>query len=179
MNKFPARKIAFLGVLAALTAISYIIESLLPTIAVPGAKLGLANAFITVCLALFSLPEAFLMLAVKLVVSAIFGGASQLIYSLPAGIVALAVSYLLLRPLSKFFSLTAACTLAAVVHNLIQISIFSALTSTPLPLYAALLTAMGAISGVCCALASYYLCLAASRIFPAKENAATKDNKDA
>ena len=52
------KRIAMLGILAGLGLIAFLLESLIPLPYLPGAKLGLANIFSMLALALYGLPDA-------------------------------------------------------------------------------------------------------------------------
>ena len=90
------RRIARVGLLTGLSLIMFLVEGLFPPMVVPGARLGLGNIFIMMILLCFSYGEALLAVAVKSLLSAIFiGNLSAALYSLPAGVAAISVSYLL------------------------------------------------------------------------------------
>ena len=69
-----ARKIAALALLSGLGLMAFILESLLPSMAVPGAKPGIANIFSLAALIMYSPAEAFLVVAVRTVLGAAVTG---------------------------------------------------------------------------------------------------------
>lgn len=165
------RRIARVGLLTGLSLIMFLVEGLFPPMVVPGARLGLGNIFIMMILLCFSYGEALLAVAVKSLLSAIFiGNLSASLYSLPAGVAAISVSYLLVRALSKRISLFSVGVVSATVHNLVQLLVFSLVTKTAkVLLYAPYLTFLGLIAGCVTGLATHYL-LVYGRKFILKEN---------
>lgn len=152
------KRIAYIGVFAALSAITFIIENLLPPLFIPGAKLGLSNVFIMLCLALYSLPEAALLLAAKCLISALFSGAISLVYSAAAGAVSLIITYIFIRFLSKRVSLLATASASAIVHNLVQLGVFALVTGAKeVFFYAPHLAIIGLLSGIATGLIAYLL----------------------
>lgn len=148
-NKFPAKKLAVLAMLSTLAMLVFMVESLLPTMFIPGAKPGLANIFSLVALIMFSPFEAFLVLIVRTVFGAIFAGnMSALLYSLTAGVVSLSLTSVLVYVVMPKVSLLAVSTLSAVVHNIVQNLVFTLLTGTVLTLsFLPYLMLLGVISG--------------------------------
>lgn len=148
-KKINAKKIAVLGVLTALSLIAFLIENLFPPLFIPGAKLGLANAFSFIALILYSPIEAFIIVGVRTILSALFAGnLSAVIYSFTGGIVAMAVSSVLIYLAHPKISITSASVAAAVTHNLTQNAIFALISSSPLAFtYSPYLAVIGAVSG--------------------------------
>ena len=92
------KRITILSVLVALAMIMFMVESLFPPLFIPGAKLGLSNIFTLLALVLLGPIDALLLIIVRTVfTSMLFGGFSILMYSLPAGIVSVVVSAILLQ----------------------------------------------------------------------------------
>ncbi|MGN1373104.1 MAG: Gx transporter family protein [Candidatus Coproplasma sp.] len=147
--KFNAKKIAVLGVLTALSLIAFLIENLFPPLFIPGAKLGLANAFSFAALIIYSPIEAFIIVGVRTLLSAIFAGnISAVIYSFTGGIVAMGVSSLLIYLVCPKISVVSASVAAAVVHNLTQNAVFVLISGTTLAFsYAPYLALIGVASG--------------------------------
>jgi len=144
-----ARKIAVMGVLTALSLAAFLIENLMPPVLIPGAKLGLANAFSTIALIIYTPFEAFLIVAVRTVLGAIFAGnLSAVMYSFTGGIISMAVSSLLMYTLFPKISLVSVSVAAAVCHNLTQCAVFALISGTALTLsYAPYLALIGVASG--------------------------------
>lgn len=156
--RYSPKRLATIGVFAALSAIAFIVESLLPPLFVPGAKIGLSNVFILLCLAAYSLPEAALLLAAKCLISALFGGAISLLYSVTAGAASLIASYLLIRFLSGRIGIVAIASVSAVTHNLVQLGVFSLATGAKeVFFYAPHLAVVGILSGIVTGLITYLI----------------------
>lgn len=130
--RFPAKKIAVLALLTALGLIVFVIENQFPPLFVPGAKMGLANIFSLAALILYGPIEAFFVVVVRTVLGSLFAGnISMLLYSLTGGVVSLAVSSLLVYLLYPRVSIMAVSIAAAVVHNIVQYSVYVLVSATP------------------------------------------------
>ena len=91
INK-AVKQVAYVGVLAALAFGLSWLEMLLPSIGIPGAKLGVANLAVLAALYLCSPAEAALVSLVRIILSwLLFGSFTGLIYSLCGGALSLAV----------------------------------------------------------------------------------------
>lgn len=148
------RKVAVLGILAGLGLAAFLLESLIPLPFLPGAKLGFANIFSLLALLLYGLPEALIVVTARTVLGSLFAGnVSMLLYSLTAGLVSACASRLLLCALPRL-SFVCVSVAGAVVHNLVQLLVYCALTGTLLLFaYSPYLTLMGAGAGVLVGLA--------------------------
>ncbi len=147
--KTNSKKIAVLGVLTALSLVAFLIENLFPPLFIPGAKLGLANAFSFIALIIYSPIEAFIIVTVRTLLGAVFAGnISAIMYSFTGGVVAMGVSSVLIYLVHPRISLLCASVAAAVAHNLTQICVFALITGTPLSFgYAPYLAIIGIASG--------------------------------
>lgn len=145
----PARKIATLGVLTALSLITFIIENQFPPLIIPGAKMGLANIFSFAALIIFSPVEAFVVVAVRTALGAVFAGNfSAVIYSFSGGVISMGVSSVLLYLVHPRVSVMAVSVAAAVAHNITQNCIFALMSGTALAFYyIPYLIFLGVISG--------------------------------
>lgn len=148
-RRINAKKIAVLGVLTALSLIAFLIENLFPPLFIPGAKLGLANAFSFIALILFSPVEAFIVVGIRTILSAVFSGnLSAVMYSFTGGVVAMGVSSVLIYLVHPKISITGASVAAAVAHNLTQNAVFVLISGTALAFsYAPYLALIGVASG--------------------------------
>lgn len=148
-SRYAAKKLAVLGVLTALSLITFLIENLFPPILIPGAKLGLANAFSFTALIMFSPVEAFIVVALRTVLGAIFAGnLSAVMYSFTGGITSMAVGSLLMYLAHPKISVVAVSVSSAVTHNLTQNLVFALITSSPLVFsYSPYLILLGILSG--------------------------------
>ncbi|MDE6075767.1 MAG: Gx transporter family protein [Clostridia bacterium] len=148
-KRFTAKKLAVLGVLTALSLITFLIENLFPPLIIPGAKLGLANAFSFIALVMFSPLEAFIIVGVRTILGAVFAGnISAVLYSFTGGVVSMAVSSVLMYCVHPKISLICVSVVAAAFHNFTQNAVFVLLSSTPLAFYyAPYLILLGVLSG--------------------------------
>lgn len=144
-----SRRIAMIAMLTAFSLITFLIENLFPPLFIPGAKLGLANAFSFTALVMFGPIDAFVVVIVRTLLGAIFAGnISAVMYSFTGGIMAMAVSSVLLYAVHPKISVTAVSVASACVHNLTQNAVFVLVSATPLAFYyAPYLLLIGAVSG--------------------------------
>lgn len=169
-KRFTGKKIALLGILAGLGLIAFMLESLIPVPFLPGAKLGFANIFSLLALLLYGLPEALIVVTVRTILGSLFAGnVSMLLYSLTAGLVSTCVSRLLLCALPRV-SFLCVSVAGAIVHNLVQLFVYCALTGTALLfVYSPYLCLMGAGAGVVVGLAvTFVLKALPARLFAQK-----------
>lgn len=130
-GKFAAKKIAVLAIFIALSLITFIIENQFPPMFVPGARMGLANIFSFAALIMYSPVEAFIVVAVRTGLGAVYAGnVSALLYSFTGGVVSMAISSLLMYTVYPRISVMAVSILAAVAHNITQNIVFVLLTDT-------------------------------------------------
>lgn len=148
--KFSAKKIAYLAVMTAAALIMFAIENLLPPLFVPGAKLGLSNIFGLLTLLTLGPWEALLLVAVRTTLGCVFtGNMSTFMYSLPAGLVAMAASIVLVKALMPKISIICVSVVASVLHNLTQNTIFVFVSGTKeMAMYMPYLALIGILSGV-------------------------------
>lgn len=148
-GKRTAKKIAVLAIFTALSLIAFIIENQFPPLFIPGAKMGLANIFSFAALIMYSPAEAFIVVAVRTGLGAIYAGnLSSLLYSFTGGIVSMAVSSLLMYTLYPKISLISVSVAAAVMHNITQNIVFVLLSGTKLTFaYMPYLILIGICSG--------------------------------
>lgn len=115
------RRAAYVGVLAALGFGLSWLEMLLPSIGIPGAKLGVANLAVLAALYLCSPAEAALVSLVRIILSwLLFGSLTGLIYSLCGGALSLAVMVILKK--CNRFSPVGVSAAGGVFHNIGQLA---------------------------------------------------------
>ena len=143
------RRIAAVAMLTALSLITFLIENLFPPVFIPGAKLGLANAFSFAALILFGPIDAFVVVIVRTLLGAIFAGnISAVMYSFTGGVVSMAVSSILMYTAYPKVSVMAVSVAAAVLHNIMQNIVFVFLSGSTLMFgYMPYLTLLGIFSG--------------------------------
>lgn len=148
-SRFAAKKIAVLAILTGLSLVTFIIESLFPSMVIPGAKPGLANIFSLAALIMYSPAEAFCVVAVRTFLGAVFAGnLSALLYSFTGGMVSMAVSAALFYGVHPRISVMAVSVSAAVAHNITQNVVFVFLSGSALMFgYMPYLALLGVLSG--------------------------------
>ena len=151
------KKLTALALLTTTAMILSYVESLLPSVGVPGVKLGLAN--IAVIFALFRLGGKSA-LAVSLVrvfmVTMLFGSMSALLYSLAGAALSLGVMALLRR--TDRFSTVGVSVAGGVAHNVGQILMAMLLLGTArLAYYYPILVISGVAGGIFTGLAAALL----------------------
>lgn len=160
MKKLSSKKIALLGLLTALSLISYLLESLLPPLFIPGAKIGISNVFTLLSICLISPSCGIVLIVARTVLSSIIvGSMSSFMYSFVAGLiatVAMAVSY-------KFFvgkiSLLSISILGATVHNASQCLVYFLTTGSKYVLfYMPYLILIGIFSGIIVGILTTVIC---------------------
>lgn len=149
------KRVALLGILAALAIVLSYIEALIPPlVAVPGVKIGLANIAVMLALYKLGLKEAATISIVRnIVVFLLFGGLIALFYSLAGAVLSLVTMHFLKKftPLSEIGVSVA----GGVSHNVAQIAVAIFTFSTPsLVLYLPVLLISGTLAGVIIGLCS-------------------------
>lgn len=144
------KKTVLLSLFTAVSLAVYAIESAVPPLVpVPGMKLGLANIVTLLLLQRFSRRDALIVLSARILLSALlFGQALSLLYSLAGGLLSLYVMVLTRALLhKKLLFLTGA--MGGLSHNLAQLGVAFALTSTPGVLaYLPFLILSGVLTGI-------------------------------
>lgn len=149
------RKIAGISVLLAMSLIAFMLESFLPPMFIPGAKLGLGNAFSMLALALYSPYAAIIIVILRCVLGNLIAGSlSSMIFGLCAGAASVIVAIILYRFLFPKISFVCISVCAAVVHNVVQCIVFCAISATwQAIVYLPYLILLGALSGFAVGLA--------------------------
>lgn len=158
-ERLSVKRIAFLGITIALALVMYIIENLIPSFWVPGAKLGLSNIFTLIVIIILGLPEALVLVIVRTALGCLItGNVSALPYSMISGVVACIIGWILFTFLVPKISIIACSVCMAIVHNIIQTLIFCLITMSLetiniLPY----LVLLGVLSGLIVGIVSYLL----------------------
>ena len=148
-GKNAAKKIAILAIFTALSLIMFIIENQFPPMFFPGAKMGLANIFSFAALIMYSPVEAFIIVAIRTGLGAVYAGnVSALLYSFTGGVVSMTVSSLLMYTVYPKISVMSVSVLAAVAHNITQNIVFVLISGTTLMFgYMPYLILIGVLAG--------------------------------
>lgn len=153
-------KMTFISVLVAQALILYLVEGMLPIpFIAPGAKLGLSNIITVVCLYIFTLKDAFLVIILRIILSTFFGGSmSSLLYSIAGGIFSLLAMYFMRKLGKQYISIIGVSITGAFFHNLGQIIIAAlVIHNTNIVIYLPILSAAGIGTGFFVGITSRYL----------------------
>ena len=150
------KRLVLLAMLTAVARILSYVESLLPSIGIPGVKMGLANIAVIFALFRFGWKEAAALSLVRVVlVSLLFGSVGAMLYSLAGAVLSLAVMALLRR--IDRFSTVGVSVAGGVAHNAGQILMAMLILQTKqlfgyLPVLAVSGIAGGVLTGLAAAL---------------------------
>lgn len=150
------KRLVLLAVLTAVAMILSYVESLLPSVGIPGVKMGLANIAVIFALFRFGWKEAAALSLVRVVlVSLLFGSVGAMLYSLAGAVLSLAVMALLRR--IDRFSTVGISVAGGVAHNAGQILMAMLILQTKqllgyLPVLAVSGIAGGVLTGLAAAL---------------------------
>ena len=147
--KLNGKKIALLSIFTALALILFVVENLFPPLIIPGAKMGLSNVFILLAILYCgNIYGVIVFLAKVLLGSLITGNISSLLYSLPAGIISITIEILLIEFALKKVSIIAISTVCAVLHNVVQKTVFCLISKTSeFFVYLPYLSLLGVLAG--------------------------------
>ena len=156
MRSVKLKKIILTALYSAFALIAFYIESLFPPLIIPGAKMGVSNVFILLSTITLGPSYGFITLFIKVGLGSVFvGNISTIMYSLPAGMLALMVESLILY-LGKKASIVATSVAGAVISITVQNTIFCLITKTTAYLmYLPYLAIIGVIGGLVTGFAVY------------------------
>lgn len=143
------KKIAYMGLFAAIAIIFGYVESLIPFFAgIPGIKLGLANLAVLFILETYTWKEAALVSIVRiLVIGFMFGNMFSILYSMAGAALSLTVMTLMKR--FSGFSILGVSVAGGVSHNIGQLIIAALIVeNTSLFYYTPVLLISGVITGI-------------------------------
>lgn len=151
------KRLVLLAMLTAVAMILSYVESLLPSVGIPGVKMGLANIAVIFALFRFGWKEAAALSLVRVVlVSLLFGSVGAMLYSLAGAVLSLAVMALLRR--IDRFSTVGISVAGGVAHNAGQILMAMLILQTKQLLgYMPVLAVSGIAGGVLTGLAAALL----------------------
>ncbi len=150
------KRLVLLAMLTAVAMVLSYVESLLPSVGIPGVKMGLANIAVIFALFRFGWKEAAALSLVRVVlVSLLFGSVGAMLYSLAGAVLSLAVMALLRR--IDRFSTVGISVAGGVAHNAGQILMAMLILQTKqllgyLPVLAVSGIAGGVLTGLAAAL---------------------------
>ena len=146
-NKFNVHKMALLGILTAGAIVIGILESLIPSIGIPGVKLGLSNIVILIVLYELGIWEAaFVSLVRVLIVSLVRGTFLSMgfVMSLSGAVLSLGIMILFVLLIKKF-SIIGVSVIGALFHVFGQIAVAMIYLSTAYILFYLPVIAISAI----------------------------------
>lgn len=156
-------RITLSGLMVAMMLVLGYVESLLPDFIVPGVKLGLSNSILIFAIYMLDIPMAWLMMALKVVLSALLfkGGFGPTMYYALAGGVLSMLAMTIFRRIRGMHPVTVSM-MGGVMHNLGQVLMAILLLGTDqLIFFMAVLMitglAFGAATGVCANLVMKHL----------------------
>ena len=141
-------KLTKMAMLVALAMIFNYVESLIPiNFGIPGMKLGVANLVTVVGLYFLELPEVFLVVVMRILLTGfLFGNGMSIIYSLAGGILSLLMMVVIKR--INGFSVIGVSIIGGVSHNIGQIIVASIVVENlKLVYYLPALLIAGAVTG--------------------------------
>lgn len=158
MKKNTTFKIALCGILSTLATIAFVIENLFPPLFLPGAKIGVSNIFILFALISLGGGYAFFVLIAKVMLGSLFSGnVSAIIYSLPAGVIALTAETIIVYLIKKT-SIIATSIVGAIFNVIVQNIVFCLVTGAAEYLcYLPYLSLIGIFSGLTVGVAVFLL----------------------
>lgn len=86
------KKMVFMAMMVSYALVLYIIESMIPNpfVAFPGARLGLSNIIMLLCIINFGFKDSFIILTLRIILSTLFAGPfSTILYSMGGGYLSL------------------------------------------------------------------------------------------
>ena len=149
MNKRPAKKVAFLGLLFALALVLSFVESAIPVSGFlpAGVKPGLSNIVTMYAVFFLGYGEAFSIAVLKSLFVFITRGATAAFLSVSGGVFSVLLMLLLLLPRRKLSYLVISM-FGSVAHNLAQLLAASVLLGSDALYYAPVLVVSGVLMGV-------------------------------
>ncbi len=118
------KKLTLIALLLSMGIVLQIFESNLPVIAgVPGGKFGFANIVTILCINLFDVKTSLLLSILRpLLSSLLYGGLTQLPYSLTGSILSFILMAVIIKKINKF-SYIGAAIIGAMAHNFAQVTV--------------------------------------------------------
>lgn len=116
------RRLTRLSILITFALILSYIETLIPAMPIPGAKIGLANIISLIALISMSYVDALIIIVSRTTLSALlFTSFSALLYAMPAGVVSLTVMLIVLKLVKDKQAFITVSLVGALAHNLTQL----------------------------------------------------------
>ena len=149
------KKITLLAILLSIGIALQIFENSLPIVAgIPGGKLGIANIITILCINLFDVKTSFTLCIIRPVLSSLlYGGVTQMAYSLTGSVLSFMVMAIIIKRIDKFSYMGTAIS-GAMAHNFAQVTVAVFMYSniyiyTYLPMLLILSVFSGYFTGFC------------------------------
>ena len=145
-NRLFVQRLALSALLTAVMLVLGYVESLIPT-GIPGIKLGLSNSVLLFAIYTLGIPNARLLMVVKVLLSGfLFSGVNAMLYAFAGGLLSM-LAMVVLYKLQGFHILTIAMV-GAVMHNVGQVVLAMQMLQTErLIYYMAILMLVGLVTG--------------------------------
>ena len=145
-NRLFVQRLALSALLTAVMLVLGYVESLIPT-GIPGIKLGLSNSVLLFAIYTLGIPNALLLMVVKVLLSGfLFSGVNAMLYAFAGGLLSM-LAMVVLYKLQGFHILTIAMV-GAVMHNVGQVVLAMLMLQTErLIYYMAILMLVGLVTG--------------------------------
>ena len=153
--KGTSERIAISGLLLAIMLVLGFLESQLPSFGIPGIRLGLSNSVLIYAVYMMGIPNAYILMVLKVLLSGfLFGGVSAMIYAFAGGLFSITVMILLHR-IPKM-PLIAVSMAGGLCHNMGQVAVAMVILHTPVQMlyYLAVLSIAGLVCGLLTGLAA-------------------------
>lgn len=151
-NMYSTYRLTLSAILLGVMLILGFIEHALPSVGLPGIKLGLSNGVLIFAVYMLDLPTAWMLMVLKVTLSGLlFGGFNTIMYALAGGVLSMVCMSLLSR-VKGMHPITVSMA-GGVAHNVGQVALAMVILQTPQLLYymAVLMLvglACGALTGV-------------------------------
>lgn len=158
MKRIKTKKITLCAILTTLSVIAFTLENLFPPMLLAGARLGISNIFILLSTIMLGVWYGYSTLIIKIVLGSLFSSnISSIMYSLPAGLISLAIEIFIIYSI-KNTSIISASVAGAVINSAIQNVVFCLVTDTTNYLvYLPYLSLISVISGLIIGFTVYLL----------------------
>lgn len=167
------KKLIYLSLITSVGIALHILEAGIPLpIAVPGAKLGLANIVNLVTLVSFGFKEALVVAVLRTIVGTLGTGAvTGFFYSVSGALTSTLVMYFAYKYGSRYFSLIGVSIFGALAHNIAQLTVASVMINNWLIFtYLPVMMLVSLFTGYFVGLSANYGALHLKRIFPTVES---------
>jgi heptaprenyl diphosphate synthase len=153
------KKLLITALLVSFALILSYIETFIPVLSIPGAKLGLANIVTLLTLYMFDLKTSVIVVTIRVFLAAfMFTHFTALLYSLSGGIISLIAMYLCIKLTKDKLSIIGVSIIGALFHNFAQIIVaVFVLNTLNVILLAPYLMLLSIITGIFTGISAKYL----------------------